>query len=542
MASLNYEILTDPVPLQVPEAGEEVRGTVHIVVSNPTFNDVIWHSVKIRVPVGPGAGDLTADPKAIKVRVGQNTATRPGEEPAVDWDLDAGVLTVTAKDNTYFQEAGALALVLDGFPVSDKPGLVLLHVTERAASGVYVQKYPVTLSLLKREARVPRNFRPKQSLVASGQDVVLRWDGPDTFTYAVQGPDGSLETVTSAKGPDGWEWSPKPGQEPRRDATYTLLARAPGSQRPGYYLTTGVHLRSPEFETVTARDGVRAPWVEGTSDKGRVVFTSGGVRVLDDAQALGTVSAATVDAETVAATSVRGRDSGAGWIRFPSDGITVGHGGGGDLGTVTADKVRVNGVNTTWVGDVDGGKGWIEFPQSGIDVRKDGRKEWGLVSADKADLNGVNTKWVQGPTASDGWIEFPAAGLNVFQGAGSRQWGTVAADTADLNDLVTHRARVKERLTLQGGLTVDNVLETQDGPPRLIVHGRLDAEGAVHAAQRVEAASDLFVRGNVRVDGKTNANGHLSVRNGTSWIMHTNDELIAVQANLRVHGAFRADS
>ncbi|MEU8928041.1 hypothetical protein AB0D10_45310 [Kitasatospora sp. NPDC048545] len=35
----------------------------------------------------------------------------------------------------------------------------------------------------------------------------------------------------------------------------------------------------------------------------------------------------------------------------------------------------------------------------------------------------------------------------------------------------THRARVRERLTLQGGLTVDNVLETQDGPPRLLVHG-----------------------------------------------------------------------
>lgn len=42
--------------------------------------------------------------------------------------------------------------------------------------------------------------------------------------------------------------------------------------------------------------------------------------------------------------------------------------------------------------------------------------------------------------------------------------------------------------------------------------------------------------------GKLNANGHLSVRNGTDkWILHTSDDLVAIQDNLRVHGAFRAD-
>ncbi|MFK0046113.1 hypothetical protein ACIQU4_18775 [Streptomyces sp. NPDC090741] len=296
------------------------------------------------------------------------------------------------------------------------------------------------------------------------------------------------------------------------------MATSPGSQQPGSFLTTTVHLRSPEFESVTATTGVHTPWVEGTENRGRITFTTRGAQFQDDAQALGTVAAATADAETVTATWVRGRDSGAGWIRFPSDGIKVGHGAGGDLGTVTADKVSVNGINTQWVGDRDAGKGWIEFPQSGVSVRKDGNREWGTVAADKADLNGINTKWVQGRTAADGWIEFPAAGVNVFQGAGNRQWGTVAADKADLNDLITRRAQVKERLTLQGGLTVDNVLETQDGPPRLIVHGESEFEG------------------------KVNANGHLSVRNDVGWIMHTRDDLVAINGDLRVHGAFRSDS
>ncbi|MGO4458090.1 hypothetical protein AB4039_12400 [Streptomyces sp. M-16] len=183
-----------------------------------------------------------------------------------------------------------------------------------------------------------------------------------------------------------------------------------------------------------------------------------------------------------------------------------------------------------------------------MNIRKDGTQEWGTVAADKADLTGINTSWVQGRTTGDGWIEFPANGLNVFQGAGDRQWGTVAAGTADLDDVVTHRARVKERLNLEGGLTVDNVLETQDGPPRLIVHGRLDAQGEVLADRQVTVAGNLTTKGILRVQGeslfrgKVNANGHLSVRNADAWIMHTNDGQIAVQGDLRVHGAFRSDS
>ncbi|MFF4323170.1 hypothetical protein [Streptomyces sp. NPDC001568] len=41
MASLHYDILTDPAPLQVPVAGEERQGSVHVVVSNPTMDEVI---------------------------------------------------------------------------------------------------------------------------------------------------------------------------------------------------------------------------------------------------------------------------------------------------------------------------------------------------------------------------------------------------------------------------------------------------------------------------------------------------------------------
>ncbi|WLQ62174.1 MULTISPECIES: polymer-forming cytoskeletal protein [Streptomyces] len=225
--------------------------------------------------------------------------------------------------------------------------------------------------------------------------------------------------------------------------------------------------------------------------------------------------------------------------------------------------------------------------------------------------SGVHTPWVRGREEDAGWIEFPSKGLNVFHGAAAeRLWGTVSASEADLNDLFTRRAKT-EHLTVETGLTVDGVLETQDGPPRLVVHGRLDAEGdlkadrnavvggaltvagqvdaggELHATSNAVVDGDLIVNGKLELDallvareatvggdltvngradvlgglrsagetvigddltvdgglgvrgesafsGKVNANAHLSVRNGSDWILHTDDDLISVNGGLRV--------
>ncbi|MFB0627512.1 hypothetical protein [Streptomyces sp. AB3(2024)] len=548
MANLHYEILTDPAQLQVSGTGkdEESPGTVHIVVSNPNAWFVTLYDLAVTVPYGSGRDHLTVEPDRIEARVTRSTLS-PTVDLAEKWDSTTGTYRLESSSGARLRRGEVIVIELTGFPVSSEEGLVLLSVAEESQGRGARNEHLVTLSLLKRAPKIPRNFRAEKTLSSPAERGTLRWDGPDGLNYKIQGPDGPAQTVPQRSGPD-WSWSPKPGEEPKRDATYILIATPQSEHQPGYYLTTTVHLRSPEFESVTATHGLSTPWVKGTEHEGRIEFTEHGARILDDRQAPGTVTAAALDVDTVSAALVRGRDGGAGWVRFPADGITIGHGPDGDLGVVTADRVRVNGINTTWVGDVDGGKGWIEFPQSGVNIRKDGTQEWGTVAADKADLTGINTSWVQGRTTADGWIEFPANGLNVFQGAGDRQWGTVAAGTADLNDVVTHRARVKERLNLEGGLTVDDVLETQDGPPRLIVHGRLDAQGEVLADRQVTVAGDLTTKGMLRVHGesrfrgKVNANGHLSVRNADAWIMHTNDGQISVQGDLRVHGAFRSDS
>ncbi|MGW1937942.1 hypothetical protein [Streptomyces goshikiensis] len=540
MAALSYEILTDPVPLQTSgsdDAQTSVAGTVYIVVSNPTTDWVPWYQIEVVLPCGKEAGDLTDRPDMIKTGI-EPYAVRFGDVPKDEWDAGTRTFTVSAALGGLFTPGDSMVLSLDGFPVSDKEGLVRLTVNEISGGdpGDGVRTHPLTLSLLKRAPKAPRNFRPEEALVDGGENVVLVWDGPDTLTYTIEGPDGLSVPVPQRSGPD-WRWSPGPGDAPLRDATYTLVATSPDGRQPGYFLTTTVAVRRPEFEAVTATQGLFAPRIEGTTDKGVIVLTEDGVEVL------------------------------------AAD---------GEPGLVSAGKADVEGVTTRWVRGRDAAAGWIEFPAAGLNVfRGEGDRKWGTVAADKADLNGINTAWVQGRDAAAGWIEFPAAGVNVFRGEGDRQWGTVAADKADLNDLVTDRARVKDRLTLDGGLTVTDVLETQSGPSRLIVHGRLDAEGELSAAQNASiggelsvngelrvsqsaeiagavVASDLTVRGKLRtnheqfkliVEGESlfreqaNANGGLAVRNEhAGWLVHAKGEQVSIQGDLRVHGAFRSDS
>ncbi|GHD81253.1 hypothetical protein ACFQL8_07150 [Streptomyces goshikiensis] len=540
MAALSYEILTDPVPLQTSgsdDAQTSVAGTVYIVVSNPTTDWVPWYQIEVVLPCGKEAGDLTDRPDMIKTGI-EPYAVRFGDVPKDEWDAGTRTFTVSAALGGLFTPGDSMVLSLDGFPVSDKEGLVRLTVNEISGGdpGDGVRTHPLTLSLLKRAPKAPRNFRPEEALVDGGENVVLVWDGPDTLTYTIEGPDGLSVPVPQRSGPD-WRWSPGPDDAPLRDATYTLVATSPDGRQPGYFLTTTVAVRRPEFEAVTATQGLFAPRIEGTTDKGVIVLTEDGVEVL------------------------------------AAD---------GEPGLVSAGKADVEGVTTRWVRGRDAAAGWIEFPAAGLNVfRGEGDRKWGTVAADKADLNGINTAWVQGRDAAAGWIEFPAAGVNVFRGEGDRQWGTVAADKADLNDLVTDRARVKDRLTLDGGLTVTDVLETQSGPSRLIVHGRLDAEGELSAAQNASiggelsvngelrasqsaeiagavVASDLTVRGKLRtnheqfkliVEGESlfreqaNANGGLAVRNEhAGWLVHAKGEQVSIQGDLRVHGAFRSDS
>ncbi|MFE5325441.1 hypothetical protein ACFRCG_03330 [Embleya sp. NPDC056575] len=137
-------------------------------------------------------------------------------------------------------------------------GLLLWQAREfaQAADGVNRMRKAVryaTLPVRKRAARVPTYLRPEKTLVDTGADVVLSWDGPDDLDSPLVLPDG------------------------REEPTQTV---APGSyrRRPSADAAT-VHVRDSEFETLTADTAIHTPRIQGTTAGGRFGFTDAGVHV-----------------------------------------------------------------------------------------------------------------------------------------------------------------------------------------------------------------------------------------------------------------------
>ncbi|MFD4656799.1 hypothetical protein ACFWP2_14365 [Kitasatospora sp. NPDC058444] len=438
---LHYEIVTDPTPLQVSRPGAPSVGAVYVVVSNTSLSEVKIEHIDVLIPVGTGSGDLTDDVSAIKASVTGTYEKPSGTEPSFAWHSGSRFrFAFTSGKRVKLPGQESFVLKLENIPVSDQAGLVVIGMNEKAANGgTSINRYPfvTNLALVKQTPLVPQNLRAEIALVDAGDDVVLHWDGPDSLTYWIRYPDGTLEPADPPARPAPVRFGPHrhtPALALNRGTTYTLVAGTTdsnGEVQEGYFLTTTVHARIPEFES-----GVRAPWAEGTEEQGRVTFTTGGVRVDNDNGTLGTVLAGTADVNEVRTEKVRGKGADAGWIELPDTGITVHHGPGPELGAVVAKRIDAEGVNTSWVGDRTAGKGWIEFPSAGISVRRDGGQELGTVAADKADLNGVNTEWVQGRGPTDGRVEFPSAGISVRRDGG-QELGTVAADKADLNSVTT---------------------------------------------------------------------------------------------------------
>ncbi|MFF2660306.1 hypothetical protein ACFVUH_23490 [Kitasatospora sp. NPDC058032] len=622
-ALLHYEIVTDPTSLHVSTDGVPSVGTVYVIASNSHQASVNWQYIEIEIPTGKDPEHLTENPAAINASISQTGGRVWRVAPSVVREGDSRFRAKDPYDDWVALRGGeALVLKLENIPVSRAEGLVRLSIHERSYGGdaVVAERsghYTTTLGVTKQTSKAPRNFRAETSLLDAdaAAPLVLQWDGPNNLDYWVLDAAGNEvhHAPASRQGPVTQDSYSPFLDAPQRGTTYTLVAAAADAGRPqaGYFLTTTVHALVPEFGS-----GTRTPWIEGVADKGRVRFSADGVevqKVQDGNHVPGRVVADSTDVQSVKTVLVRGRGEADGWIDFPASGINVFRGPQQEAGNVTANQADVSSVKTKWVQGRTDSAGWIDFPDTGIEVfhgpnrdlgtvdadtvksrqvrgrgEADGgidfpasgvnvfhgpQQEAGTVTAHRADVTGVNTAWVQGRDGGAGWIEFPPAGVNVFQGAGSRQWGTVAAGKADLDDLVTARALVKERLTIQGGLTVGDVLETQEGPSRLIVHGRLEAQDEVHANRGLVVDGDLTVHGDVRplrnlevggtvtasdltvggklttgggyaltvhgesvFEEKVNANENLSVRSGGEWILHVSEEKVSVRDAFRVGG------
>ncbi|WP_163548385.1 hypothetical protein [Candidatus Frankia nodulisporulans] len=390
---LTYTLITDPVPLVTSPVGGSTPsvGAVHVLATNTQTRAVKWRTIDVHVPVGTGAGDLTTSPGSVQARIENAAGATFGWQSTAQAFRASASPTATALT---VAPGASIVLVLKDIPVSTAEGVVALTIQEEAAHGTaQPSRRTSVLGLLKKAPRrlpipdLPRDFRPEQSLVAKGSDVVLRWEGRADLTYTIVGPDGTPRPAS------GGRWAPPTADAPQRDATYTLVA-TDGTR--SYSLTTTVHLRTPTFDAVT---------VTGDVTVGGAVAATGGVDT------------------PVVRGSADGKKSS---ITFVDTGVNLNNNNNGGWGSLHADKADVTSVNAQWVQGRATTDGYITFPEDGVNVST-GAKKWGVVHADKADLNGVNTKWVQGRNTTDGWVDFPPHGVCVWAN-GKHERGTVNAD------------------------------------------------------------------------------------------------------------------
>ncbi|MER6825038.1 hypothetical protein ABT352_03525, partial [Streptosporangium sp. NPDC000563] len=377
MTALTYTILTDPTSLEASVNGRSPStGTLYLMVTN-TGKTVPWLRIEVKVPLGDGAGHLTQNINAINPK-GEYTDTQSSSQaatqPVIVQQQGADVFQVTTQSGRLeaFAPGDHMVLTLENVTVAPTAGVVVLMVTETVRTGRGWQVSDAAVPVVKatpKEIPAPRDFRPDKTMLDTGDGLTLSWDGSNDFSYEIRFPGGQ-----SAITPGTRTWSPT--DAPKRATTYILVATDPTTQKQ-HFLTTTVQVRHPVLETLTATTGIDTPWVQGTTNKGRVAFTGTGVEIFNDS---------------------------------------------GGQGTVTADRADLNGVNTGWVQGRSADDGKVTFPKDGLDVRQ-GSGAWGTVHADRADLNGINTEWVQGRSADDGKVTFPKDGLDVRQGSGA--WGTV---------------------------------------------------------------------------------------------------------------------
>ncbi|MEU7985067.1 hypothetical protein AB0B56_09410 [Streptosporangium canum] len=413
MALLTYTLLTDPAPLEASRAGRPPsKGTVYLVVTNTGQAAAYWSTIKVEVPVGNGAGDLTSDFNKIKPK--GEYGTRSGTRSPVNVQpgpQGSNAFQATAPGGrTPLAPGDHMVLTLENVTVAPKSGLAVLQVTENAGrtkTGGLSSGF-AAVALVKtapKEIPAPHNFLADNAVVDAGTKVTLSWEGSDDFTYEILFPGGRKPVPkvkhTGAHGP--YSVVLDAADAPKRDTAYTLIASS-GTQR--HTFTTIVQVRNPILDTLTAVNGVTTPWVQGaTKGDGALTFSQGAMHVRREfgSQEGGALHTGEATVSGIA------------------------------TGEVTADRITVNRVNTERV-QGKANTGSLTFTADGVEVSNNSGGQ-GAVLADRIAVNRVNTERVQGKSTGDGWITFPYGGIQVACGAyyDTPRLGYVFAQTICLN-------------------------------------------------------------------------------------------------------------
>lgn len=225
---LLYALTTQPFPLQAsPAQGDLVQCVLTVVASNtapdPDANPVELAGVKITLPIGEAADDLTPDATDVGPLPPQGWQLQPNTAPGVYAFVPAGPPRTTVSVG-----GQPLAFGLEAVPVNRAPGPVAgLQVTEGTAGMPSAQlaltKFPSGWGTVDFWAYPPD--------IEYGQSTTLHWSGPPAATYAIEyAAGGEVVNLPSAGQPPFantgvWPGADDPPLQPAQTTVFTMTVQ-----------------------------------------------------------------------------------------------------------------------------------------------------------------------------------------------------------------------------------------------------------------------------------------------------------------------------
>ena len=205
---LSYSVTPDAVSYtEDPSAPSTVE--LMIAVNNSTGQNVDCSRLVFTLPVGTGAGDLTADPSAI------NAVPALGTSWSIQSDGTGNFIALPQAPVTGLNAGDSIAFSLSGIQVNDWAGLVEITIREETnaprQTQLGVSKVPPGLAIT--------SFNANPIQVAPGQPSTLAWTTTGAQSVTLFWPNQSIPVP-----PDGQEVV-----TPQQTTTYTLVATGDSS-------------------------------------------------------------------------------------------------------------------------------------------------------------------------------------------------------------------------------------------------------------------------------------------------------------------------
>lgn len=181
---LHYYAITDPFPLQASlEDQPNNIASLMIVASNNTADDVKLDGFKIKIPVGPGANELTNFGMEVEAVHPENWTV---SEPKIEKD-NLIFLFQPEKGYSALPANSSLNLIFNKIKVNTYTGQVDIQLYEGHGGCVPPDCPEKILSVTKFPYGWGNvSFAIHPAVLPAGDDVWMEWNGPAGATYSIE--------------------------------------------------------------------------------------------------------------------------------------------------------------------------------------------------------------------------------------------------------------------------------------------------------------------------------------------------------------------